>query len=55
MAVGGAGPNPAFRSLRIEKLATQSSKFVRTGHNTYEVDGDFSIRRVSNPEEAGGR
>ena len=24
---------------------------MRTGHNTYEVDGDFSIRRVSNPEK----
>jgi polyisoprenoid-binding protein YceI len=24
---------------------------VRTGHNTYEVDGDFTIRGVSNLEK----
>ena len=24
---------------------------MRTGHNAYEVDGDFSIRGVSNPEK----
>ena len=28
-----------------------STKFVKTGHNTYEVDGDFTIRGVSNPEK----
>ena len=25
--------------------------FVKTGHNTYGVDGDFTIRGVSNPEK----
>ena len=29
----------------------KSTKIVRTGHNTYEVDGDFTIRGVSNPEK----
>jgi polyisoprenoid-binding protein YceI len=28
-----------------------SKKFVKTSHNTYEVDGDFTIRGVSNPEK----
>jgi polyisoprenoid-binding protein YceI len=28
-----------------------SNKFVATGPNTYEVDGDFTIRGVSNPEK----
>jgi polyisoprenoid-binding protein YceI len=28
-----------------------SNKFVRTGPNTFEVDGDFTIRGVSNPEK----
>ncbi len=28
-----------------------STKFVKTGHNTYEVDGDFTIRGVSNAEK----
>ena len=32
-------------------ITFESSKFVRTGHNTYEVDGDFNIRGVSNPEK----
>ena len=26
-------------------------KIVKTGHETYEVDGDFTIRGVSNPEK----
>jgi polyisoprenoid-binding protein YceI len=28
-----------------------STKIVKAGHNTYEVDGDFTIRGVSNPEK----
>ena len=32
-------------------ITFKSTKFVRTGHNTYEVDGDFTIRGVSNPEK----
>jgi polyisoprenoid-binding protein YceI len=28
-----------------------STKIVRTGHETYEVDGNFTIRGVSNPEK----
>src|SRR5258707_9546543 len=29
----------------------KSTKIVKTGHETYEVDGDFMIRGVSNPEK----
>lgn len=32
-------------------ITFKSTKFVPTGHNTYEVDGDFTIRGVSNPEK----
>jgi len=32
-------------------ISFKSTKFVHTGHNTYEVDGDFTIRGVSNPEK----
>lgn len=32
-------------------IAFKSTKIVKTGHNTYEVDGDFTIRGVSNPEK----
>jgi polyisoprenoid-binding protein YceI len=35
--------NPTIRFL--------SNKVVKTGPNTYEVDGDFTIRGVSNPEK----
>ena len=28
-----------------------STKFVRAGHDTCEVDGDLTIRGVSNPEK----
>jgi polyisoprenoid-binding protein YceI len=31
-------------------ITFKSTKIVRTGHDTYEVDGDFTIRGVSNPE-----
>jgi len=29
----------------------KSTKIVKTGHETYDVDGDFTIRGVSNPEK----
>lgn len=32
-------------------IVFKSTKIVRTSHNTYEVDGDFTIRGVSNPEK----
>jgi polyisoprenoid-binding protein YceI len=32
-------------------IAFKSTKFVRVAPNTYEVDGDFTIRGVSNPEK----
>lgn len=32
-------------------ITFKSTKIVRTGHGIYEVDGDFTIRGVSNPEK----
>jgi polyisoprenoid-binding protein YceI len=32
-------------------ITFKSTKIVRTGHDTYEADGDFTIRGVSNPEK----
>jgi polyisoprenoid-binding protein YceI len=32
-------------------ITFRSTKIVRTGHDIYEVDGDFTIRGVSNPEK----
>ena len=32
-------------------ITFKSTKIVRTGHDTYEVDGEFTIRGVSNPEK----
>jgi polyisoprenoid-binding protein YceI len=32
-------------------ITFESTKIVKTGHETYEVDGDFTIRGVSNPEK----
>jgi polyisoprenoid-binding protein YceI len=32
-------------------ITFKSTKFVQTGPNTFEVDGDFTIRGVSNPEK----
>jgi polyisoprenoid-binding protein YceI len=32
-------------------ITFKSTKIVRTGPNTFEVDGDFTIRGVSNPEK----
>jgi polyisoprenoid-binding protein YceI len=33
------------------EITFKSTKFVPTGPDTYEVDGDFTIRGVSNPEK----
>jgi polyisoprenoid-binding protein YceI len=40
-----------FDVERNPLITFKSTKFVRTGHNTFEVDGDFTIRGVSNPEK----
>jgi polyisoprenoid-binding protein YceI len=41
-----------FFDVQQNPLITfRSTKFVQTGPNTYEVDGDFKIRGVSNPEK----
>jgi len=32
-------------------ITFKSTKFVKTGPRTFEVDGDFTIRGVSNPEQ----
>ena len=32
-------------------ITFKSTKLARTGHDTYEVDGDFTIRGVSNTEK----
>jgi|SRR6516225_9589523 polyisoprenoid-binding protein YceI len=32
-------------------ITFKSTKFVHKGHNLFEVDGDFTIRGVSNPEK----
>jgi polyisoprenoid-binding protein YceI len=32
-------------------ITFKSTKIVKTGHETYEVDGDFTICGVSNPEK----
>jgi len=32
-------------------ITFKSTKIVQTGPNTYEVDGDFTIRGISNPEK----
>jgi polyisoprenoid-binding protein YceI len=32
-------------------ITFKSTKIVKTGQGTYEVDGDFRIRGVSNPEK----
>jgi polyisoprenoid-binding protein YceI len=41
-----------FFDVQNNPLITfESSKVVRTGHDTYEVDGSFNIRGVSNPEK----
>ena len=39
-----------FDVERNPVIMFKSTKIVKTGHETYEVDGDFTIRGVSNPE-----
>ena len=36
---------------RSPVITFKSTKIMKTGHETYEVDGDFTIRGVSNPEK----
>ena len=40
-----------FDVERNQVIMFKSTKIVKTGHETYEVDGDFTIRGVSNPEK----
>ena len=41
-----------FFAVEQNPLITfESTKFVQTGPHTFEVDGDFTIRGVSNPEK----
>jgi len=40
-----------FDVERNPVIMFKSTKIVKTGHETYEVDGDFTIRGVSNPEK----
>jgi polyisoprenoid-binding protein YceI len=41
-----------FFDVEQNQLITfKSTKIVLSSHNTYEVDGDFTIRGISNPEK----
>jgi polyisoprenoid-binding protein YceI len=40
-----------FDVQNYSEITFVSTKIVNTGHETYEVDGDFTIRGVSNPEK----
>jgi polyisoprenoid-binding protein YceI len=40
-----------FDVKNYSEITFVSTKIVHTGHETYEVDGDFTIRGVSNPEK----
>lgn len=40
-----------FDVERNPVITFKSTKFVQTGPNTFEVDGDFTIRGVANPEK----
>ena len=40
-----------FDVQNYPEITFVSTKFVKTGHETYEVDGNFTIRGVSNPEK----
>jgi polyisoprenoid-binding protein YceI len=40
-----------FDVERFPEITFVSNKIVPTGHDTYEVDGNFTIRGVSNPEK----
>ncbi|HXJ91902.1 MAG TPA: YceI family protein [Terriglobia bacterium] len=40
-----------FDVERNPLITFKSTKFVKTGPHTFEVDGDFTVRGVSNPEK----
>jgi polyisoprenoid-binding protein YceI len=40
-----------FDAANNPTISFQSTKFVQTGPNTIEVDGDFTIRGAANPEK----
>jgi polyisoprenoid-binding protein YceI len=40
-----------FDVKRNPVITFKSTKFVQSGPNTFEVDGDFTIRGISNPEK----
>ena len=40
-----------FDVERSPLITFKSTRIVKTGHETYEVDGDFTIRGVSKPEK----
>lgn len=40
-----------FDAEQNPMITFKSTKFVQTGPHTFEVDGDFNIRGVSNPEK----
>ena len=40
-----------FDAEQNPSIRFKSTKILQTGPNTYEVDGDFTIRGVSNPEK----
>jgi len=40
-----------FDVAQNPRITFKSTKIVTTGQETYEVDGDFTIRAVSNPEQ----
>jgi polyisoprenoid-binding protein YceI len=40
-----------FDVKNYPEITFVSTKIVQTGHETYEVDGDFTVRGVSNPEK----
>lgn len=40
-----------FDVKRNPLITFKSTKIIQTGHNTFEVDGDFTIRGVTKPEK----
>ena len=40
-----------FAAAKYPMIGFRSTKIVKTGANTYEVDGDFTIRGVTKPEK----
>ena len=51
MKNGKLKSQPFFDVEQNPYITFRSTKFVPTGPHTYEVDGDFTIRGVSNPEK----